>query len=228
MPNWCNNVLSIQGPKIEEVLRAIAGENGAMDLQKIVPMPEAIKNTKSGMDEEVALSCAKNDLSHWKDMPWVTNSEISTTRQIAEHFRVDYDEAVAYGKRLLQNLQQYGATTWYDWCWQNWGCKWNTLNSEAVKLSETSGRVDFITPWSPPTPAIRALASEFPDHSFTLTYADFEGGTAGLIEVKGEKTIRDEDLEVVYEPIVDGQFDSSSIEDGWEAPRLGDEEDIPF
>jgi hypothetical protein len=226
MPNWCNNYLSIKGPRVHEVLSAIAGENGAMDLEKIVPMPEALKETEANFEEDFAMACAKDDLSSYRDMPCVKSGEVATMRQLAARSRVDFENAVAYGKQLLQNLQQYGAATWYDWSCQNWGCKWNTRDSWVDEHLETSAIVVFYTPWGPPTFAIRALARKFPDHSFKITYADFEGGTRGVLEVKGEEIIRNEDLDVVYEPLADSDPDSPPNEEVGGQASLGDERGV--
>jgi Ferredoxin-like domain in Api92-like protein len=231
MPNWCNNHLSVQGPRINEVLSAIAGENGAMDLQKIIPMPEAFIDTESWTKEDVALSCANDDLSRWEDMPWVKSGEVTTTRQLAARHGFDFEEAMAYGKKLLHNMEEYGATTWYDWCCKNWGCKWNTRDSWVDEHFETSAAVMFYTPWGPPSPVIRALARKFPDHSFNLTYADIEGGSAGILEVKGGEIIREENREVSYEDYDLEDIDDcavTAIEETDGASRILDGDDLPF
>ena len=225
MPNWCYNNLYVCGPTINEVLNAIAGENGALDFEKIIPMPEAIRNTESGTKSEVALACAKDDMSDWKDMPWVKNGEVTTTHQLAAHCKINYEEAIAYGKQLLQNLQAYGATTWYDWCRNNWGCKWNTRDSAVVQHLETSAQLRFVTPWGPPMPVIRALALKFREHSFKLEYAEYEYGFAGIFEVKDEEIIQDtfETFKTVYEEIVTDDCAVTPIEETGGTGSIRDE-----
>lgn len=34
----------------------------------------------------------------------------------------------ALGRQAFENLEKYGCATWYDWCVQNWGTKWNACN----------------------------------------------------------------------------------------------------
>lgn len=47
-------------------------------------------------------------------------------------------------------MEKYGATNWYDWCVENWGCKWNcdvhdwTRNDDSITFW-------FDSPWGPPT-----------------------------------------------------------------------------
>lgn len=48
MPNWCVNRLAVSGPtaKVKSFVEAVTDEHGGLDFQKLVPMPEAVLNSK--------------------------------------------------------------------------------------------------------------------------------------------------------------------------------------
>ena len=79
-------------------------------------------------------------------------------------------------------VRAHGVTSWYGWCCEHWGTKWNAY--EAVEIS---GGVRFQTAWSTPKPVITALARKFPEELITIRWADEDFGyNVGWAEVKGE------------------------------------------
>ena len=57
--------------------------------------------------------------------------------------------------------------TWYYWSINNWGVKWNC--NEAW-VDEEAGRINWISPWSPPLGVIEALSAKFPNAIFILGF----------------------------------------------------------
>jgi hypothetical protein len=48
-------------------------------------------------------------------------------------------------------VAKYGASNWYDWCIQNWGCKWDTQTEDgSAERDGLSVTMNFDTAWSPP------------------------------------------------------------------------------
>lgn len=69
----------------------------------------------------------------------------------------------------------YGASDWYSWRIQNWGCKWDT--SEAQCSDEGADgpiKVWFDTPWRPPIQFCQHVSRKFSALRFVLAFA--EGG----------------------------------------------------
>ena len=56
------------------------------------------------------------------------------------------------GRTLVCDYRRYGAISWYDWSWNNWGCKWNASNTYVPEKADESGKliVEFDTPWCCP------------------------------------------------------------------------------
>jgi cytochrome c551/c552 len=72
MPNWCENRLSVSGPKsvIAELVKAVGLERGEFDFNGIVPMPAELHISKGS-----ATSWGEDVLyGDWKrviDIPWM-------------------------------------------------------------------------------------------------------------------------------------------------------------
>lgn len=54
---------------------------------------------------------------------------------------------------LIENYKKYGHITWYEWCYDVWGVKWNA-NTTNVNDEE----ICFDTPWAPPLGWLEKLA----------------------------------------------------------------------
>jgi hypothetical protein len=192
MPDWAYCDLLISGPDVPRVLRSIESEAKAdetytaFDFNKVIPMPPSL-NVEAGSQSEVAYLCAKNEgLGHYADYPWVKDNGITTPAELCKHFAQvfkdsdrpedhdynDYDTMVALGHQLIENERLYGAQTWYEWAYENWGTKWNAVYSTVRDHDDDGARITFQTAWSPPLPVVHALSRQFPDHTFTLIYED--------------------------------------------------------
>lgn len=76
------------------------------------------------------------------------------------------------GQTYVSNYQQYGAATWYDWCNQFWGTKWNASDTEIID----NDTIRFDTAWSNPEPILLKLAEIYPDRMIKHWWADEDRG----------------------------------------------------
>lgn len=136
MPNHVENIISLSGSEqeIQQMLKRIKSDMfgvGTVDFEKIIPMPESL-NIESGTRTDRGLRAyrdfievytfgrsAKDALKALEDIP--EKSEEIFLRQRTDIRRDEWE----LGKTAWNNLRQYGAPTWYDWCIENWGTKWN-------------------------------------------------------------------------------------------------------
>jgi len=58
-------------------------------------------------------------------------------------------------------IAEFGVDNWYDWCINNWGCKWNA-DEVVVETFDGELKIDLETPWSPPREICDKLKSKFP------------------------------------------------------------------
>lgn len=96
------------------------------------------------------------------------------------------DDVIAYGKRVSDNLKNYGSKDWYDWCVKNWGTKWNACGTEFDESNPT--QIKFDTAWSDVRMLISKLSEKYPNNLFIYNYAMEETGVyTGVASFKDGK-----------------------------------------
>jgi len=181
MPNWVYNKVHFYGEQkeIDKLKKFVKSKESVFDFNKIIPMPEEL-NLESGSHEDVAVDCALakrlgfTTSEKYEARPW---SQTKT-----------FDEWAELGEKYLGNIEKYGHPTWYTWCCDKWGTKWNACDAD---WSEND--VEFNTAWSAPTPIFEKLSQEFPKVYFNVSYADEDlGRNNGTISWDGDSFTDDE------------------------------------
>lgn len=220
MPNWVCNHLTIKGENAVDVMRSVLTKNEEsdygydFDFNKIIPMPEDLKIISGS----ITRTCAKLYLNAIaEDAPayvkyaeryvkafdkdyLLTEQEQIDKMNDALKYR-DYPNNVllfsnkadiyAYGKRVLDNVAEYGAKDWYDWSIKNWGSKWNAANTQINDLNKAD--IYFDTAWSPVPAVIEKLAALHPNCQFEYEFAEEQAGFyAGFMLCEDGEIARDE------------------------------------
>ena len=84
------------------------------------------------------------------------------------------DDQIKLDKQVAENQETYGYNTWYDFCINEWGTKWDINGGEIAGESDTSLSIYFETAWSPPIEAYRKLDEQ----GFTIEAMYYESGMA--------------------------------------------------
>ena len=63
------------------------------------------------------------------------------------------------GRQAIENVQKYGADTWYEWRYEHWGTKWNAHNC----YYDGFNTIHFQTANGAPFEVTQALSRRFPD-----------------------------------------------------------------
>lgn len=189
MPNYVTNKLHLSGEqdRIDELLESIKGEETLFDFNKVIPMPEAL-NIEDGSRTDQGMEAYKNFIAVCKLNGTAERDLLNIPKEKEEAFlrsRANVSpEAWELGKTAFQNEQLYGARSWYRWCIDNWGSKWNAMDTNVID----NVTIIFYTAWSNVYPVIEKLAERFPDIKFDYCWADEDlgsnVGTAGF--EKGE------------------------------------------
>ena len=187
MPNHVANRISLRGdPKeIRSMLEAIRSDEfgiGSVDFNKIIPIPESLhiaagSKTVGGLKAyrdfiEVYTfgRSAEETQKALENIP--IESENAFLRQRTDVARDEWE----LGKTAWNNIRQYGAPTWYEWCIQNWGTKWNAYGYEPDTDYSSSDALTFQTAWAGPHPILQRLSKMFPDIAFRHLWADEDIG----------------------------------------------------
>jgi len=106
-----------------------------------------------------------------------------------------------YGKQYIRNIKKYGCSTWYDWCCENWGTKWNACYCNICKIPETDDYIiEFSTAWAAPVGIIKKVSEMCKDKEFLWEYENEDyDGTYTLTKMNGEIVEYVEYLEETYE-----------------------------
>lgn len=76
--------------------------------------------------------------------------------------------------QYLDNKRKYGATSWYEWSYANWGTKWN---AGTVAWGDANNIISLETAWSVPEPVYEALTKKFPTVKLIVLFADEDTGS---------------------------------------------------
>lgn len=186
MPNHITNRLVISGDnsEIKKMFEYINGgidENGQqilIDFNKIIPMPKELDIPSSSDYErgyDVYMALEHGDYRRIDKMlayPWVQQEGIATRKQMTDYLLKNDLEAFEKGKQYYENIQKYGAPTWYEWCNSNWNTKWPAYEQEQID----SNTIQFLTAWSGVPDLLCVLSEKFRELSFDYEYADEDYG----------------------------------------------------
>ena len=186
MPNHVTNVLTLRGEpeQIRAMLEAIRYDDlgiGSVDFNKIIPMPESL-NIEAGSQTSTGLKAYQDFIEvytlggtiHQDDLENISRkSEDAFLRQRSDIRPKEWE----LGKAAWNNIRLYGVPTWYEWCNQHWGTKWNAYGYGEAKVDYQDGdALNFLTAWSAPHPVMEKLAEMFPNVEIEHEWADEDIG----------------------------------------------------
>ena len=168
MPNWCDCELAVRGEReaVERFMDLAQNDKSLLDMNRFIPYPE----------EYAKLDREAREWSEWAKQQTEGLSGAERTEFYQEN------------KRPKDGYNQGG----YEWCWENWGTKWNFCDTTIIDDHELEGVrtvvYRFDTAWSPPLPIVDKMSELFPDLEFELNA--YECGCAFQVDAfwtDGEK-----------------------------------------
>ena len=165
---------------------------GTIDFNKIMPMPPSLdiedgSNTTHGINLYLtSINPSVNYFGTDKMSPqefdalaeklnghrhFFPHKSMLSSEEIAECTKYrSADELIRLGKIAVENLMNYGATTWYDWRTRGdtWNTKWNSYSPSY----DGGNEICFQTAWSAPHPIIEKLSEMYPDVSIRHMWAN--------------------------------------------------------
>ena len=186
MPNHVMNIVRFSGDRdaIRRMREAIQNPEygiGSIDFNRIIPMPPSLDMeesscTRAGLRAyqdfiEVYTLGGTINADRLSDIPAASEEAFLKTRKDVKR------DVFALGKQAWNNLLQYGKATWYGWCTDNWGTKWNAYGfDEAQPLATSDDVLAFQTAWNAPHPVMKAFSAKYPAIRMEHWWADEDVG----------------------------------------------------
>lgn len=193
MPNHVKNIVKMEGIVNLPLFREEDGKQ-CFDFNKIIPMPESLNIESGSMTDEAILYCltekctvpigclGKEKLELVKelistiflnDVKWLKSLFERVMERAYKITESERNELYQKGQIYISNHQKYGHTTWYNWCCDKWGTKWNAYSNE----QEDEDTIIFETAWSNPEPVMLKLSEMYPEATIEHWWADEDMGS---------------------------------------------------
>jgi hypothetical protein len=219
MPNHVAQQLNIHGADAPMVIKRIADAESAFDFNKVIPMSEEL-NIEESSDGRVGLAAISGSCADYLSYPWVKEKGIRTAAEFAAYVERERPLAIDLAQKYLSNQQRFGHSTWYGWCNDNWGTKWNAYSVDEPEFLLDRVALRFNTAWSPAIPVIVRISDLFPSIELTLRYFDEGWDFADEAFFKAGQCVdecfapdeTDPRTRFVYREVYGYDFDSSSDE----------------
>jgi len=163
MPNHVYNTLLICGDEkdINEFRGFLLDEQGDVDFNNIIPMPEIMK----GVEPNCGIVEAVIKYGKWN-----------------VNMRDMGPEDTGMFKKCCEIYHETGYAYWYDWTCAKWGTKWNAYDCEV----EGDNLITWNTAWSGVPDLMKTASKEFPNVTLVYEYADEDiGSNVGTFLIKG-------------------------------------------
>lgn len=183
MPNWCNNRVTLTGPK-EEIDRFLIQAKKPYSYVEFDGWD--LKESKKVPVMEHKVEPDAFSFQNFVPMPDTLHipSPVPTEGPLA---------AIA-----KDNRKKYGFESWYDWACSYWGTKWDAGETDVNRINNRIVELTFDTAWGPPGPVIEAIHEQFPKLSIKLSWHE-EGGSRGNDSWKADPTATPASVDFVGE-----------------------------
>ena len=145
------------------------GTDKYIDFNKIVPMPDGLHfephSGITGAAEQIMSVPLHSN-------PLIAGLEKSNRLRDVDRVREFDDKEWAMFIQCLNNIRDYGHSSWYTWAVEHWGTKWN-----AYSQSMKGQKIIFQTAWNGVLNLIKEISQKYPDCVFDYRYADEDTGS---------------------------------------------------
>ena len=186
MASYVKTRFEVYGKKadVEKFISFISSETSDFDFNNVIPMPNEL-DIESGKIECLSFTyfCKKNGICN---IPGRFDLYADKSlEQIEEQIRTlgkELEEYYKQGELYYQNYMKYGYTSWYNWCCDMWGTKWNASNidyngmylcyrAENPENDKYVANYKFDTARTPPIRIFSAIIKKFPELEFEMVSA---------------------------------------------------------
>ena len=186
-------VIHADSHEVSRILEAVKTEEfgvGSLDFNKVIPMPPELdlactdRSTKAyDLYKEFLEESKKLSLSNLPEEKY--NKGMSALRDKYDKLVIGDEELLRFGERLYNNIQKYGAKTWYEWRMENWDTTMESYGYDDDYIPG-SNKITFKTSCSAPHKIIQKLSEMYPEAVFVHSWAEDEI----FGDDKGERTYK--------------------------------------
>jgi len=198
MPNHVTHRITITGSKeaVDRFAKTfitteknVKEEWETFDFNNLIPMPEILADSQSSSNVGLGLAyigsdapdgfglySQKSTLESYLDYPWVMAAGIKTVDEMKAYIEKERPEAIELGKLADKAWRETGHTSWYTWCTENWGTKWNAYSFSHERLDDGTLEMKFDTAWSVPLPVLMALSEREEIQDLVIKIVAFDEG----------------------------------------------------
>jgi hypothetical protein len=171
MPNHCSNWIWITAKNSEQqdkIIDLLGSSSSVLDFNRLIPIPEEFKDISTGGQtidgKQVDLWRTVHSCDYNEKIRIYQCEVLNRTDKGLELDKNKFQckDVIIPDDELKELQQKYGHVGSYNWCWENWGTKWNAytvkrdiiLNSHNVS-DQNKGiwiNYEFTTAWEPPRP----------------------------------------------------------------------------
>lgn len=198
MPNHVKNIVKMEGitklPLFKtEYDKYEKKDIAVFDFNKIIPMPESLNIGSGSITDEaiiyyvtdkctLPLRAIKEEHKKLVDRKvtnifskdsWAEEVFMRVLEETHDMPAEEKEQLYEKGQIYVSNIENYGCATWYDWCVNNWGTKWNAYSC----TEESEDEITFETAWSNPEPIMLKLSEMYPEATIEHWWADEDMGS---------------------------------------------------
>jgi hypothetical protein len=146
MPNHLTTVCTVTGDLVAIYeFRSLAIRDAELgtkcfDLSQVVPQPPIVSETESGTEAEAGFYAltgmvqsrffrfgAKLPIETYRGAGFAPGP-MDTYETFANWLAENKPDVLEKGRKSLQCFRETGHVSWYEWCYANWGTKWNSYD----------------------------------------------------------------------------------------------------
>jgi hypothetical protein len=151
MPNWCTNRVTVSGSEedvqaLKQAVKGCSSEfNKLFSFDAIIPFPDELH----GIGSPVKIVDTEEEIEQYKKCH--SNSEWAS------------DMLPITMEKSNELIEKYGHNNWYDWCNDNWTCKWDACDVYLDVDEPDYLQYRFDTAWGPPEMVYYVLTAQHPN-----------------------------------------------------------------
>lgn len=188
MPDWTSNTIRCK-KHIGDKILIKNNDDSIFDFNKLIPMPTELDVEASTEGEKGLMYLyikSKNELEkteineayksrRTRPNDIYSDSQYKKIEDNIDKFENDksFKECISLGEKFLANYKKYGYCDWYNWCYANWGTKWNANDVDVFydEGKEEYG-IFFCTAWSVLEGIVEKYSELCNDDEFYWAYED--------------------------------------------------------